>query len=308
MPTIRVNKNKDYTVISCYHLKDINLSLKAKGLLSVMLSLPEDWDYSLEGLVTICKESETAVNSALKELKERGYLTLTKLEPGKTESGRYEYIYNIFEQPQKQAPEIQGLEIQGLENHPLVLDNNIYNNIKDSTYRSTNLINTKVKDKDIVVNTLQNSNSINTIVNTLQYEDKEDSIESTTNTFITTNLEVKERKKKEKQEKYPYFEVIDYLNSRANTKYRATTEKTKSFIRARINEGFTLEDFKKVIDNKCKTWLCTEWEKYLRPETLFGTKFESYLQEKEKPNTYRDKKGITKNDFSSVELNFENVF
>lgn len=68
----------------------------------------------------------------------------------------------------------------------------------------------------------------------------------------------------------------------ANTSYRSTTKKTKSLIRARIEEGFTLEDFYKVIENKVSEWQGTEYEKYLRPETLFGTKFENYLNQRVK--------------------------
>lgn len=72
-------------------------------------------------------------------------------------------------------------------------------------------------------------------------------------------------------------EVIEYLNMKAQTRYRASTPKTKQLIRARLSEGFILDDFKIVIDNKCADWKGTEWEKFLRPETLFGTKFEGYL-------------------------------
>ncbi len=72
-------------------------------------------------------------------------------------------------------------------------------------------------------------------------------------------------------------EVIEYLNLKAQTRYRASTPKTKQLIRARLSEGFILDDFKIVIDNKCADWKGTEWEKFLRPETLFGTKFEGYL-------------------------------
>ena len=66
MAIFRTHKNQNYTVMSNYHLKEKNMRLKAKGLLSVMLSLPDDWDYSLEGLVAICKENETSVKSAIK--------------------------------------------------------------------------------------------------------------------------------------------------------------------------------------------------------------------------------------------------
>jgi uncharacterized phage protein (TIGR02220 family) len=77
-------------------------------------------------------------------------------------------------------------------------------------------------------------------------------------------------------------QIITYLNEKAETNYKATTRKTQDLIKARINEKFTLEDFKTVIDKKVKSWMGTEWQKYLRPETLFGTKFEGYLNEKEK--------------------------
>ena len=68
MAVFKINKTKDYTVMSNHHLKETEMSLKAKGLLSVMLSLPETWDYSIIGLVAICKENESAINSTLKEL------------------------------------------------------------------------------------------------------------------------------------------------------------------------------------------------------------------------------------------------
>ena len=113
-----MNKTKNYTVMSNEHLKDKRLSLKAKGLLSVMLSLPDTWDYSISGLVAICKESETAVKSTLNELKSCGYLVVTKKMPNETESGRIEYVYDIFEkaQTEKQLVEKQGVEKQGVEN------------------------------------------------------------------------------------------------------------------------------------------------------------------------------------------------
>lgn len=87
-----------------------------------------------------------------------------------------------------------------------------------------------------------------------------------------------------------YTEIIDYLNNCAGTSFKASSNKTQSLIKARINEKFTLQDFKKVIDNKVTCWKNTEWEKYLRPETLFGTKFESYLNEKKCSNSFSSRK------------------
>lgn len=84
-------------------------------------------------------------------------------------------------------------------------------------------------------------------------------------------------------------EIVDYLNLKANTSYRASTDKTKRLVNARFNEGWTIDDFKTVIDFKVKEWANTSMAMYLRPETLFGTKFESYLnQSKTKTTVYNN--------------------
>ena len=97
MSVIRVNKTKNYTVMSNIHLRDKNMSLKAKGLLSLMLSLPDEWDYSVQGLIAICKENKTAIQNTLKELESLKYLVRTRTQD---EKGRFNYIYDIFEKPQ----------------------------------------------------------------------------------------------------------------------------------------------------------------------------------------------------------------
>lgn len=104
------------------HLRDKKLSLKAKGLLSVMLSLPDNWDYSIAGLVAISKENETAVKSALNELKDNNYVVVTKENPTKSNGGRIKYTYEVYEEPHKQNKEKQdlenlGVECQQVENH-----------------------------------------------------------------------------------------------------------------------------------------------------------------------------------------------
>ena len=132
MATFRVNKTSDYTVISNYHLREKGMSLKAKGLLTLMLSLPEAWDYSVSGLASICAENETAIKTGLKELKKFGYLRISKIFPSKERGNKkIEYIYEIFEKPlgedkrqkeqeiEKQLLEKQKVENQGVENLPL---------------------------------------------------------------------------------------------------------------------------------------------------------------------------------------------
>ena len=99
MSVIRVHKTANYTIMSNHHFKEKRLSLKAKGLLSLMLSLPDDWNYSVSGLVTLSKDGKDGVMSALAELEKFGYLTRVKIQ---NEKGQFSGIeYNIYEEPQK---------------------------------------------------------------------------------------------------------------------------------------------------------------------------------------------------------------
>ena len=106
MAVFRVEKVKDYTVMSNHHLRNVNLSLKAKGLMSLMLSLPEDWDYTLKGLACICKDGVDSISRTIKELEDHGYLTRRRFRYPNGRLGDIEYT--IHEQPEsvpvEQAP------------------------------------------------------------------------------------------------------------------------------------------------------------------------------------------------------------
>ena len=101
--------------------------------------------------------------------------------------------------------------------------------------------------------------------------------ESNIDSNIDISSSIKKEYKESPQERDFAVAVVDYLNEKAGTHYRAGVPKTQSLIKARANEGFTEADFRTVIDKKCADWIGTEYEQYLRPQTLFGTKFESYL-------------------------------
>ena len=101
--------------------------------------------------------------------------------------------------------------------------------------------------------------------------------ESNIDSNIDISSSIKKEYKESTQERDFTDAVVDYLNEKAGTHYRAGVAKTQSLIKARANEGFTEADFRTVIDKKCADWIGTEYEQYLRPQTLFGTKFESYL-------------------------------
>ena len=118
MAEIIVHKSHGHTSMSTYHLWDKTITLKAKGLLSQMFSLPDEWDYSIQGLVDLNQEEETAVKTALRELKEKGYLKINKIPPSKSES-KFTYQYEIFERPiieQGQEGDFLPLEVLPLEN------------------------------------------------------------------------------------------------------------------------------------------------------------------------------------------------
>lgn len=158
MATYRVHKTKDYTVMSNVHFREKGMSLKAKGLLSLMLSLPEEWDYSINGLCAICVENETSIKSALKELKLFGYLVVNKKMPNETSSGRIEYEYNIYENPQ--SSEKQGIEKQGVENQPLEIqpleNQGQYNTNKLST-KELNIYKSSTKEKSVNYSAIVNA-------------------------------------------------------------------------------------------------------------------------------------------------------
>lgn len=97
MAVFRVEKTKDFTIMCNHHLRNVSLSLKAKGLLSLMLSLPEDWDYTTKGLAHICKDGVDSISTALKELERHGYLTRQRLRNENGQLGDIEYT--IHEKP-----------------------------------------------------------------------------------------------------------------------------------------------------------------------------------------------------------------
>ena len=142
MPTFKINKAKGYTVMSNYHLRDKNMSLKAKGLLSLILSLPDDWNYSINGFVAICKESNTAVVSALNELKTLGYMKIDKV---RKENGTFEYIYNIYEKPIMESPNVESPTVEKPHLENPCMDNVAQLNTKELNTKelNTNKLNTK---------------------------------------------------------------------------------------------------------------------------------------------------------------------
>ena len=139
---IRVEKSREFVVMNNRFLRNKQMSLKAKGLLALCLSLPEDWDYSINGLVSITKESVTAVRNAMKELEELGYMKINKLQ---NEKGHFHYEYVIYE-----TPHIENLDVVNADVENLVVDtSNVENQLQQSIEKQ--IIKEKVFNKNLYI-------------------------------------------------------------------------------------------------------------------------------------------------------------
>ena len=120
MAVFKIEKNKNYTIMSNHHLRDKLLSYKAKGLLSFMLSLPEDWDYSINGLAKVSKEGKKAIRAMLEELEEKHYLIRKRIQ---LQNGQFDYEYHIYEMPYNQ----KGNTDEGNTEKDIQINTNIIN-------------------------------------------------------------------------------------------------------------------------------------------------------------------------------------
>lgn len=139
---IRVEKNQEFVVMSNKFLRNKELSFKAKGLLALCLSLPADWDYSMNGLVAISKESITSIRNTMKELEEHGYMEVHKL---KNDKGRFYYEYVIREEPEHKKPSTDNLHIDNLDIDNAGVDNVIQQSINNK------LLNNKVLNNNLYI-------------------------------------------------------------------------------------------------------------------------------------------------------------
>ena len=142
MSVFRVHKTENYSIIANYHFKEKEMSLKSKGLLSLMLSLPDTWNYSISGLTKLSKDGKDSVMSALAELEDFGYLKRTRLTNSK---GQFSGVqYDIFEQPQPKEPvaanqnSAKSDEDNSNAEKPSQLNTNLINHLKDKVFELLN--------------------------------------------------------------------------------------------------------------------------------------------------------------------------
>lgn len=174
MAVFRIQKTQNYSVMSNYHFKEKDMSLKAKGLLSLMLSLPDTWNYNISGLVKLSKDGKDSVMSALAELEKFGYLVRRRT---KDESGKFSGIeYLIFEEPQAEIPvedspisDKENAGKQNAEKQNLLNTNNIKYSFNKNIYNINNYIHIldRIGDsqlKNLYVDFLENRAAMNDVL------------------------------------------------------------------------------------------------------------------------------------------------
>ena len=174
MAVFKIEKNNNYTVISNYHLRDKKLSYKAKGLLSFMLSLPENWDYSMNGLVSVSKESLKSIRTILQELEEYKYLIRERYQ---NEKGQFQYNYSIYEIPYDQLPYTLSphMGLPHSDNGLQINTNKINTNKQDKLDKQLNEITNELIKRHFIEETDLNIYSYNDLFNNLleQYSYKQ---------------------------------------------------------------------------------------------------------------------------------------
>lgn len=238
-------KKSYYAIIPANVRYDKNLNANAKLLYGEITALCNEKGYcwaTNEYFASLYNTSEKTITRWISSLKDSDYID-TKIETFRYEDGTVKKIRYIF------LDKIVINQQDKFSNNQT--DINVLNHTDKIVLNHTD---NNVPYNNTINNITRNNNTINNIYSPAKAE---------------PNI--------------PYKEIIDYLNMRTGSNYKHTTNKTKDLIKARFNEGFTIDDFKTVIDKKCMEWINDKtMNKFLRPETLFGNKFEGYLNQQMK--------------------------
>lgn len=255
----RVQKTENYVVLDKGYINDRDLSLQAKGLLTIMLALPNDWQFYEVDLIKRSTNGRDAVRAVIKELQNAGYIVK---EQGRKAGGKFSRPdFVVHERPIKPNDPRPG------------------NPATDKPATGKPATDKPATDKPATENpTLLSNNVLNN--NLLSNKDTKEYKDNVADAPPAPKAEAPD---------LPFKDVVEYLNLVAGTAYRPSAAKNKGPVVARLNEGFAVEDLKKVVDIKVKDWARdSKMQKFIRPETLFGPKCEGYL------NEWRLKYGVNK--------------
>lgn len=239
--------NGNYTNTNNQLVRDDDLTWKARGIFNYLWSQANEWQFYVKEIASHSKDGEKALQSGLQELEEHGYLKRVNRHSKNGSFDGLDWILDDTGRLNRQAQnsvngEMEPKPPKNRQNTPDV------KRAQRETRPAQNL-------------PLRNNNSKN-------YQYKEITNKRNNGSAKTEPSTI-------------HKDVIDYLNDKIGARYKASSAINKRLIDARVKEGYTLDDFKRVIDNKVFSWSQDQkMSKYLRPQTLFGTKFESYLNER----------------------------
>lgn len=239
--------NGNYTNTSNQLVRDASLTWKARGIFNYLWSQSNEWQFYVKEIAGHSKDGEKALQSGLQELEEHGYLKRVNRH---SKNGGFDGLDWILDDMGRLDRQAQNSVNGEMEEKP-----------QKNCQNTPDVKSAQRKTRPAQNLPLRNNNS-------KKYQIKE-----------ITNKRKNGSAKAEP--KAIHKEVIDYLNDKIGARYKASSDVSKRLIDARVKEGYKLDDFKQVIDNKVATWAQDQkMSKYLRPQTLFGTKFESYLNER----------------------------
>ena len=239
--------NGNYTNTSNQLVRDASLTWKARGIFNYLWSQSNEWQFYVSEVAQHSKDGENALQTGIQELEKHGYLKRINRHSKKGKFDGLDWILDDMGSLNRQAENTVNGEIQ-----------------EKTTKKAENPSDVKTAGRE----KRQTENRRLRNINNKNYQYKE--------------ISNKRKNGSAKAEpKAIHKEVIDYLNDKIGARYKASSDVSKRLIDARVKEGYKLDDFKQVIDNKVATWAQDQkMSKYLRPQTLFGTKFESYLNER----------------------------
>ncbi len=239
--------NGNYTNTNNQLVRDDDLTWKARGIFNYLWSQANEWQFYVKEIASHSKDGEKALQSGLQELERHGYLKRVNRHSKDGSFDGLDWILDDTGRLNRQAQNSVNGEMEAKS---------------PKNRQNTPDVKSAQREKRPAQNLpLRNNNNKN-------YQYKEISNKRNNGSAKAEPSSI-------------HQDVIDYLNEKLGARYKASSAINKRLIDARVKEGYTLDDFKRVIDNKVASWANdTKMSKYLRPQTLFGTKFESYLNER----------------------------
>lgn len=239
--------NGNYTNTNNQLVRDDDLTWKARGIFNYLWSQANEWQFYVKEIASHSKDGEKALQSGLQELEEHGYLKRVNRH---SKNGSFDGLDWILDDTGRLNRQAQNS-----------VNGKMSANLPKNRQNAPDAKGAQRETRPAQNLPLSNNNSKN-------YQYKEISNKRNNGSA-------------DAEPKSIHKDVIDYLNGKIGARYKASSAINKRLIDARVKEGYELDDFKRVIDNKVASWANdTKMSKYLRPQTLFGTKFESYLNER----------------------------